>query len=422
MQLTSAATENQAHDQDRSGPRSRPVTGTAGARQSVPVADGLRGWSMMIVVVHHCFICVPDYLHQPHETPAFVLGAYLAVPFFFLLSGFLLFLPLARGGELEVRGYVVRRVGRIVPAYYVMLAGLLLLWPFVFEVPSPMASTDGVGALLAHLTFVHQIVLGAVPQGFLWDRGFGVNGPVWTLTAEVVLYVALPLVANRFRRSPVTTLAAALAITLGWRILTVNLRFFAGLVGLAAPSWLGTHAYQQAPNYFFAFGVGMMTASLFVRYQGEPWFRTRNAVLAHAGCAVALLCLIGVAGRHMRSEDAYHLYVRDFLPTLALGGVLLFAGLGPARAQFPYANGVSRLLGDVSYGAYIWHMILLQIFVRSIGLGEHSDAGEALTTVVALVVPSALIVGYVSHRFIERPVIRFVRERQARARATTQTT
>src|SRR5207253_956983 len=100
-------------------------------RIRVPAADGFRGFAAITVLLYHCMYGAglpplgSDLLRN------YLLAGFVGVDFFLVLSGFLLFLPVAaaRGGFGDLRSYPLRRVPRILPAYYAALVaavGLLL--------------------------------------------------------------------------------------------------------------------------------------------------------------------------------------------------------------------------------------------------------------------------------------------------------
>ncbi len=371
---------------------------------------------MLLVVACHLSIAMPSVLHRPIDAPKFLIGGALAVPFFFVISGFLLYLPAVRhGGRLgPIRRYAERRFVRLVPPYWLMLAGLLFVWPFFFEVPSPFATTDGVRALLAHLVFLHQVVLGPTRYGFTFDVGFGVNAAVWSLTTEAVFYVLLPVVCGAFHRRPRASLACALGLSIFWRFGVRHLPGLASAVGAPAPAdWLGGFLFHQVPAYAWPFAVGMFAAECFVRLREHPFFSSRGATYLHLCCAVGLLVGVYLAGADPVGPSFYHDYPRDLVPAVLLGTLLVVASSGSKRAAWPYANRVSRFLGDVSYGAFLWHMVLIQIAWRVFDLPALGVVRGTLA-LAAVVLPGSLAVGLASRVLIERPLVQFLRMRQAR--------
>ena len=51
----------------------------------------------------------------------------------------------------------------------------------------------------------------------------------------------------------------------------------------------------------------------------------------------------------------YFHYARDVLPTVAFAALIVCAALSGPRAQLPWTNRFMRWVGDISYGAYLWH-------------------------------------------------------------------
>lgn len=371
---------------------------------------------MLLVVAYHVSIAIPSVLHLPIDAPKFVIGGALAVPFFFVISGFLLYLPAVRhGGRLgPIRWYAERRFVRLVPPYWLMVTGLLFVWPFVFEVPSPFATTDGVRALLAHLVFLQQAVLGPPRYGFTFDVGFGVNAAVWSLTTEAVFYVLLPVICGAFHRRPRVSLASGLAVSVLWRFGSRHLSELASAVGAPVPAgWLGGFLFHQVPAYAWPFAVGMFAAECFVRVREHPFFGGRGATYLHVVCAAGLLVGVYLAGTDPDGPSFFHDYPRDLVPAVLLGTLLVVASLGSKRAAWPYSNRVSRFLGDVSYGAFLWHMVLIQIVWRVLDLPA-LGVTRATLALAALVLPGSLVAGLVSRMVIERPLVQFLRMRQAR--------
>ena len=84
----------------------------------VPPLDGLRGLASLLVAIFHCWVFTDARLGDG-DLRALVAAFGRGVDFFFVISGFVLFLPvvLREGSFGDVRAYFVRRVARIVPVY-----------------------------------------------------------------------------------------------------------------------------------------------------------------------------------------------------------------------------------------------------------------------------------------------------------------
>ncbi len=386
----------------------------------VPAIDGLRGIAALLVLLFHAWV----YTDAPlggGAVRALVAAGGLGVDFFFVISGFVLFLPVARrGGDFgDVRTYAVRRVARIVPAYYLSLFLQALLVRPLTGFPSPLASPGGWLVLAAHLLFLQHELPTSVARaaGYTGNVvGFGVNGVVWSLSIEALFYATLPLVAAPFFRRPLVGLALAVATSVAWRWLAL----------LLAPPDLGPtppRLLEQLPAFPAHFAFGMAAAMLYVatarRADAHAPSTTRSAGtgLLHT---VALGVLLAVMIEHggavaAAPAQAFARTIGALGPALAFAVLLALAvctPLGPLRVL---ASPAFRWLGDVSYGVFLWHLPLI-LAARPLVLrvmGEQTTTGYVLLCV--LVVPASLLLGWLSRRFVEEPAIAWARQRTARA-------
>jgi acetyltransferase len=161
----------------------------------VPAIDGYRAYATIGVVLFHIF--------QVAGVFSLVGGSVLGELYWgvlprsldalFIISGFVIYLPTAaRGGDFgPVGSFAIRRVARLVPAYYVSLLIALVLLATVSSSPG---LPDG-GTIAAHFTMLESPAL-LVADSF--QLGFGVIPPVWTLSVEAGLYLVVPLVAAHY--------------------------------------------------------------------------------------------------------------------------------------------------------------------------------------------------------------------------------
>ena len=100
---------------------------TPSIRGRVPSLDGLRGVSILLVLLGHT--ALSD--HAPHMLAPFSHAGNVGVRFFFIISGFLITTLLMKEwrktGTISLRGFYVRRVLRIFPAVYTLIAVIALL-------------------------------------------------------------------------------------------------------------------------------------------------------------------------------------------------------------------------------------------------------------------------------------------------------
>jgi peptidoglycan/LPS O-acetylase OafA/YrhL len=87
--------------------------------------------------------------------------------------------------------------------------------------------------------------------------------------------------------------------------------------------------------------------------------------------------------------------------------------------QAPFAHPLVRKLADISYGVFLIHVVIIWYLLGRLQIAEDGSLGS-FATLAAIVVPLALLYGYLSARFLEQPIRRwahrFGRRGQAGAR------
>ena len=246
--------------------------------------DGLRGLAALAVLGFHTWLYRDN--RPLHQRPKGLLNNVffnlnVGLICFFVLSGYLLYRPYARAartGErpVDVRGYGLRRVARIVPAYYAVIAGALILYAIVgYHAITPDAGALGLFAVFG--------------QNYSMDTVMHIDPVTWTLCIEAAFYVFLPLVGLAvWRLGPqragwhAALLVALVAVTVVWNTLAFEHRWNATLTK-SLPAWLGE------------FALGMLVAHWVVRRERGPGLEPRarmrasvTALIAAAGAVVVL--------------------------------------------------------------------------------------------------------------------------------------
>lgn len=164
--------------------------------------DGLRGLAILLVVWCHTDAALSGYVRTWPLDHVLGGAAATGVELFFVLSGFLLFLPFARAiiaGDHwpSVGQFYVRRALRILPGYYILIPMFLLL-----------AHLFPYGVALRHAGSLPVLLGLALMYDFQNDASnlvTGFDGPLWTLAIEWQFYLLLPWLAHALARlvSPV---------------------------------------------------------------------------------------------------------------------------------------------------------------------------------------------------------------------------
>ncbi|WP_165971232.1 acyltransferase family protein [Luteimonas terrae] len=334
--------------------------------QQFDALDGLRGLAVLIVIGSH----LSNYglLPQPGLSGTGKSGVYL----FFVLSAFLLGrILLARPLSALTAprlwaDYLLRRVLRIWPLYLVVL---LLSWGLTTAgLPWHYRLDDG--ALLRHLT--------------LRDG----QSVLWSIPVEFVFYFVLP----------------PLVLALAWlrgRCPPGGLVALAGLL-LALAMWrwpasaMAVNDVRLGP-YLPVFLCGLLAARIDLALE-EALDRPRIwTLIALAAVAACLLMVPSIWSRLNGNAFDPALNHGWFLAHGLAWATLLLALLhGPAWLRRPFAWAPMRLVGIVSFSAYLWHMPVLE-FVLWLGGGAWAVLGPALMLALTL------IASMLSFLLFERP-------------------
>ena len=124
----------------------------------------------------------------------FPTSSYTAVGGFFMLSGFLVFYSYLRSKSLKQ--YFVRRARRILPPYIAIVLLCAVCGVFISSLSAGeyLCSTDFWKYLGANLTFAN-FIQPSLPGVFEGQVTQAVNGSLWTMKVEILLYISIPIVA-----------------------------------------------------------------------------------------------------------------------------------------------------------------------------------------------------------------------------------
>jgi len=376
--------------------------GVRAAVGRIPALDGMRGIAVLWVIAFH-YGALGDAHRDPwlaaiNAVPvidAVVRNGYLGVDLFFLISGFLLVLPwfVRRDADLPPPGagdFYVRRVRRIVPAYYVQLALLFLLfvpllrgWDY-WRKDLYVIAWNGI----AHAGFLHT-------TSPLTSGTLGVNGALWTLAVEAHYYLLLPLLAPLFVRAPAVAAVGAFALAALWQagarhdldaLVALQMRLGAHW---GWPESIVRHLLlTQLPSYLGHFALGTVLGRVWLLWRGgaEPMLRWLPVV---ALLALALLLHALGTREAILGEQTW------VATTLALGMLLLAAALARGRlARAVLDRGPLAFVGRVSYSAYLYHLPLLLLW-------QHYAVPVPAYLAAPLYLACVLCVAWLSWRFVE---------------------
>jgi peptidoglycan/LPS O-acetylase OafA/YrhL len=344
---------------------------------------------------------------------------WLGVTCFFVLSGFLLYQPFAHailsGATLpSVRRYFRHRLLRILPAYWVILAvtGFVLGAAFV----DPATSQTGFYTSHMHLFVLDALLLQEWAPSTI---GTGIM-PAWSLTAEAVFYVLLPLLAvvayraarrasNQRGRLILALLPAAVLEAIGVVGHVVDSYLLPGAIGSFTDGWhsvIDRGFLGQADG--FAWGMFVAVVVCESKAGRLPAPTSRQRLTLEAALVLGALAMLMAAPP---------LATLAFPAPFAL--LLAYIALHQQRAEAPRPI-MMRVLGSkplvatglASYSVFLWNVPIYAVMAR-VGLVFPGYGGYPLTLAILAILTGAC--SYVTYRFVEAPAIRYARRRRTTA-------
>jgi peptidoglycan/LPS O-acetylase OafA/YrhL len=367
--------------------------------------DVLRGVAALAVVFWHwqhffydgaalsaTFRCEEQPLY-----PLFFLfyrGGALAVNLFFSLSGFIFFWLYSqsiREGSTSVGTFFLLRFSRLYPLHWVTLAAVAILQTVCFR-------CEGRCFVYQYNDWYHLLLNLPLLSSVGLEKGESFNGPTWSVSVEVALYVLFFLFCRFFKP--------------GVRVLLVLAA--SGLFVLPFVYWQLGHGIGS-----FFLGGGVYHVYLLVLRSRRRWTVTRLL----AGLTVVLWVTAAWLLYHQVTLSQALTLVPVRWPVSLPRGIMATLVLFPltilvlALVETERGTLDKRLsvLGDISYSSYLWHFPLQLLFILiAASLGAPRSVFHSswvLLGFFAVLLPLSLA----SYRYLEMPAQRFLRRGWARA-------
>jgi len=399
-------------------------------KTSIAVLDGVRAIAVILVLTYHINRVSGDNLWSMTDYPlasSVSTAGSSGVLLFFVLSGFLLFLPYAKSLLFDnpwpsARSFYLRRAFRIIPAYYVSLFLIILL------LQPQYLRWDHLQNLLLFLTFF----MDSTKETFRV-----INGPYWTLAIEWQFYMLLPLLAWGMSTivchvSPQRRLRAVVYCLLG----IIAWGLFARYVGLyltrnptqtfLVPRSVVNVAlfflYGMQGKYLEVFSIGMLVSLCYVYSQyastGERYTAQAHRLSPWLWSG-GILWLLFTAMWHFHFEspangwpflsfmDPVYLWLNDPFISLGYGACVAAILFGSSALKRQYEQRLLRWIGLLSYSIYIWHLpliVMLRDNTRAFlpGLDLYTTYSLYWVWAMLFILPFCLL----SYALVEKPWIK----------------
>lgn len=372
---------------------SKTIVSSASFSDSKPhyeLLDGLRGVAALLVIWYHVF---EAFATSPADQK-FNHG-YMAVDFFFILSGFVVgYAYDDRWKTMTVWRFVKRRFIRLHPM--VVLGAVLGAITFYIQGCEQWDGTAVPVTMLLLALLMNMFLIPAIPGAGSEVRGNGemypLNGPTWSLFFEYIGNLLYALVVRRF-----TTRQLALLVILSAAALsTFAIMNFSGY-GHIGVGW--TLADNNLLGGFlrlsFSFSAGLLMSRIFkpVKIRGAFWLC--SIILA------ILLTLPYVGGENTPWKNGIY----DSACTIIIFPILVYLGAS-GKTTDKISSRICKFLGDISYPVYVIHYPVMYLFYAWVWR-ENLTFAQAWPAAVAIFVGS-IILAYAFLKLYDEPVRRYM--------------
>ncbi len=328
-------------------------------------------FALLVLIYHACVLASTDELKLVVE---FIIPfSRFAVPRFFIISGFLIFMSYETSKSWK--NYFEKRARRILPAYLFIVILTAIGGCFVSTLPwNEYFRWEWFKYLffnIIFLNFLHLSLPGVFESNPLMST---VNGSLWTIKVELMFYAVVPLLVHILRRY--NQLVSILIIYLLSFIYSEVLNYLGEYTRHAI--WF--ELAKQLPGQLTFFITGAL-----IYYYYDAFKRNFRVPLCFSS-------LILVCSYYFKSTSiAYHLISLSTPISLAI--VVIFIAFFSSYIEL-FSN-----YGDLSYGTYIYHFPLIQVFI-SLGLFNYSSYLALWLSVIA-----TLLISYASWHLLEKPFL-----------------
>lgn len=372
-------------------------TKTKDSKPHYALLDGLRGVAALLVVWYHVFEGFQFAGNKP--VIDFINHGYLAVDFFFILSGFVVGYAYDNrwGKTLTLGGFFRRRLIRLQPM--VCMGALIGAASFLL---SGMERWDGTHATL-WLTFLAFVcgclMLPALPGMLREVRGngemFPLNGPCWSLFFEYVGNIVYALFIRRLSTRLLAVLSFALCCALAWFAVTAQSGY--GSIGVG---WTvdRTNILGGSLRMLCPFTMGLLLSRIF-----KPIHYARGAFWTSAA-----LLLIIFHVPYIHSDGALSLNgIFEAACIIAVFPLVVWYAASGKTTDIA-STRICRFLGDISYPLYIVHYPLMYAFYMWLIKTRQYTLHETWPAALAAVTAS-IILAWLCLKLYDMPVRKWLR-------------
>lgn len=358
------------------------------------VLDGLRGVAAITVVCFHIFEAfATSHLDQR------INHGYLAVDFFFILSGFVIgYAYDDRWSKMSTKDFIRRRIIRLHPM--VVMGAVIGAIMFYFQGCSVWDVSSVTVMALLGATLLNALLIPAMPGHEVRGLGemFPLNGPSWSLFFEYIGNILYALIIRKFS----TKILALLVFIAGCGLATFAI---AGPYGDICAGFSLTEIEFTAGflRVLFSFSAGLLLSRI---------FRPANIKGAFWICSITIVTLLALP----RLGGAEHLWINALYDTICcvvIFPIIVYLGAS-GKSTDKYTTRLCRFLGDISYPLYTVHYPFIYLYYAWVK--NNKLTFEQSLPGAAAVVIGSIILAYICLKLYDIPVRNYLAKRFAKSK------
>ena len=356
-------------------------TTTLISKPHYPILDGLRGVAAIMVVSFHLFEA-----HATSKLDQIINHGYLAVDFFFLLSGFVVSYAYDdRWKTMSIGSFFKRRLVRLQPmvimgsiigaiCFYFQTSGL---WPMIQNVPvGKMLIVMLIGCTLLPLPISMDI------RG--WNEMHPLNGPGWSLFFEYIANIFYALFVKNFSKK-----VLSIVVILSGSAL-IHLALTQGDV-IGGWSLGATQLHIGFARMMYPFFAGLLLNRI------GKLVSIKSAFL---WCSLLIFIVLALP-RFGGKDQLWMNGLYESISIIFIFPLIVFLGAS-GEVIGKYSNRICKFLGDISYPIYITHYPLIYIYTawvynKKVSLQDGYPIG-------ILVLIAAISIAYACLKLYDEPV------------------
>ncbi len=355
--------------------------------QYIPAIDGLRALAVIAVMFYHLgFSWIP--------------GGFLGVDLFFVISGYvitrMLLDSIAQSGGLDLRGFYLARLRRLLPALLFMLTTTIIavgIWaPDTIKrllVDTPFALT---GTINWWLVANEQDYFESIGRPPLLQH-------TWSLAVEAQFYLVWPLILyfilKKFGKKHIPVAALFIAAASGIALLLVSFSIDAANASKVSHVYFGTDTHSIG----LFLGAALAVSWIPQNFRVELSRKGQNFI-----DGIGVFGFIGILATFLLIDASNPAMYKIAFPLAGIFGAAIIASIVHPASRFApvLQNQVLLWIGERSYAIYLWHWVIFQVTRPTVDLAGQAWALYSLRILIVFALAD------ISLRYVELPIRRGV--------------